>query len=239
MQWHSLRWPSWAKGADSFRRILLLTATAVAVLTATVLSFGLRLGSRNTGLEGGVTQVESIGLALVLLTIVPVIVAVLPLILPMRMRARLVLTGAIGGTVLSVLASPFLGALYLPLVFLLWAAVIVPWLRYRGNGRGTQVAWRIAFSIAMVVPPAFYGANLMWHSYEVTWATWAGVLLSLLLVALAAAGVRAGYLVAAALGGGMMIYAVVTYGMLFNETWLVGGLYLAIGLSAIVSTTRK
>ncbi|MBH0109946.1 hypothetical protein I6E81_07185 [Salinibacterium sp. NG22] len=228
-----------AMGADSSRSILLLTATAVAVLTAAVLSHILPHRSTTTALGDGVTQTGPAGLALVLLTLVPVIAAVLPLILPTRMRAGFTLAAAIAGTVLSAITLSFIGSLYLPLVFLLWAAVTGPWLRGHANGHGIRRILRIAFTIAIVVPPVIFGTNMIIHTFEVTWVTWAGVLLSLLLVGLFAGGARAGYLMAAALGVGMMIFAVIDFGMLSNDIWLAGGLYLTIGLSAFLANMKR
>ncbi|CAN5307573.1 hypothetical protein BH11ACT5_BH11ACT5_06580 [soil metagenome] len=228
-----------AKGTDSPRRLLLLTATAVAVVTAAVLSFALPHRSTTTEFADGSTLVEPVGLGLVLITLVPAIAAVLPLLLPMRMRAGVTLTAAIAGTVLTAVTLSHIGSLYLPLIFLLWAAVIVPWLRGRGKGTLTRIASRIAFTIAMIVPPVLVSTSLINRSFEISWIIWAGALLSVLLVGLFAGGVRAAYVLSAALGGGLMIYALIEFGSLFTETWTAGGLYLTIGLSAILTTVKR
>ena len=226
-------------GADSSRRVLLLAAIAVAVLTAALFSHVLPHRSMTTELGDGSTQVGPASFAPVLLALIPVIAAVLPLILPVRMRPAFVLAAAIAGTALWVITSFIIGPLYLPLLFLLWAAAIVPWLRGYANGERIRVALRVAFTIAIVVPPVLVGANLIVRGFDVTWTTWAGALLSILLIGLFAAGVRAGCLVAAALGVGLMIVAVADMGMLFEQVWLAGGVYLAVGLSAFLTRAQR
>ena len=227
-----------ATRADPSRRILLLTATAVAVLAAALLSHVLPQRSTTVELGDGATQTGA-AFALVLLTLVPVIASGLPLLLPIRMRAGFTLIAAVAGSVMLGITLSTIGSLYLPVVFLLWAAVIVPSLNGRGDGRGIRTALQIAFAIAILVPPVLFGSNLIIHSFEATWVIWVGAPLSLLLVGLFAGGVRAGYLAAASLGGAMMVFAVIDSGTLFNETWLAGGLYLTIGLSAFLTGKRR
>jgi uncharacterized membrane protein len=219
-----------ATGANSARRTLLMAAIAVSALTAVDFGFALAEARQNGNMRVDFTRV----LVMSFLTLVPVIVAVLPLVLPVRMRAGLTLTGAIAGSVLSAAALPLMGAPYLPVVMLLWAAVLIPWLHGRVGGRRGRIVTRVALSLAMVVPPALIGSDLVIHGFEFTWLVWPGAVLGVLLVGLAAADVRAGHMLAAVLGGGLMIFAMIERGPLFDLLWLPGSLYLTVGLCGLL-----
>lgn len=126
-----------------------------------------------------------------------------------------------------------------PLVLLLWAAVIVPSMMRRGTSRVAIRLWRLAATAFVALP------TLLTVSSAATGTTgldWIGVALwvvgPLVLAVLCACGFRAGYAVTALAGALVMIFAMVEPGFLFTAFWLLGGLYLTIGASGVVTVTR-
>jgi hypothetical protein len=223
-------------------RVLRAVAVALGVLIAVCVSFLLPSTALLLGLNQAGPDEQSIvqryGPGLAMLTLLPALIAAAPFALPTRSRG---VAGVVGTVILTALTcvSGELGLYYSPLVLLLWAAVIVPSMMRRGTSRVAIRLWRLA-AAAFVALPA-----LLTVSSAATGTTglgWIGVALwvvgPLVLAVLCACGFRAGYAVTALAGALVMILAMVEPGYLFTAFWLLGGLYLTIGASGVVTVAR-
>lgn len=224
-------------------RTLRAVAVALGVLTAVCVSFLLRSTALPFDLhQAGADEqriVQRYGPGLAMLTLLPALVAAAPFALPARARGVAEVVGAVILTPLTCLWAE-IGLYYFPLVFLLWAAIIVPWVMRRRIGRVAALSWRLAAAALVALPALLVVSSAATGTAGLTWvavALW--VVGPLVLAALCAYGIRAGYAVTAVAGALVMILAMVEPGFLFAAFWLFGGLYLMIGTSGFVAMRAK
>src|SRR5690606_35732657 len=99
--------------------------------------------------------------------------------------------------------------------------------------------WRAFGAVVLVLPALAMIAGLASGTFEadlglVAWTSVAVVLAILLWL-----GLRLGHVLVTAVGGAVMVLAVIDAGMLFLAFWVAGGVYLAIGVIAWVCGTAQ
>lgn len=224
-------------------RTLRSIAVALGVLTAVCVSFLLPSAALPSDLTQAGPDEQSImqrfGPGFALLTLLPALIAAAPLVLPARLRAKAGLAGAGGLTVLACVGGE-IGLYYVPLVLVLWAATVVPWVMRRNPGRVAVRSWRLAATAVVMLPALLLAVSAATGSVGVEWL---GVVLwivgPLVVGALCAYGLRAGYALTALAGALVMVFAMVDRGLLFAAFWLFGGLYVMIGASGFVTVRAR
>ena len=229
--------------AERAGRTLRAVAVAVGVLTAVCVSFLLPFAALPLGLgqagPDGQSIVQRYGPGFAMLTLLPVLIAAAPFVLPARTRRVAGVVGAVVLTAFTVVSGE-IGLYYFPLVLLLWAAVIVPSAMRRGIGRVAVRVWRLVATAFVALPAILIASSVATGTVGVDWL---GVALwgvgPLVLGALCAFGIRAGYAVTALAGALVMILAMVQPGLLFAAFWLFGGVYLMIGASGFAAMRAR
>ncbi|MDI6103735.1 hypothetical protein QLQ12_34485 [Actinoplanes sp. NEAU-A12] len=220
-------------------RALRTVAVALGVLIAAYVSFlmpsiELPLKSAHAGVEGQ-SVLRRYGPALAMLTLLPVLVAAMPAALPAKVRGPATAAAATGFTAFAFLSGN-LGLYYFPVALLLWAATIVPSLLRRGIGRVAARSWRLAAAAFIALPALPAAAGLFTGDSGIVWAAVAlWVVGPIVLAALCASGLRAGYAVTALAGALVMIAALLDHGFLFAAFWLFAAVFLTIGASGLTA----
>ncbi len=224
-------------------RTLRALAVALGVLTAVCVSFLLRSTALPLDLTEAGPDEQSImqryGPGLAMLTLLPALIAAGPFALPVRARGVAGVAGTVVLTALTFIGGE-LGLYYFPLVLLLWAATIVPWAVRRGIGRVAVRSWHLAAAAFVGLPGLLVASSAATGTVGIDWvgvALW--IVGPLVLAALCACGIRAGYAVTALAGALVMILAMVEPGFLFAAFWLLAGVYLTIGASGFVAVRAR
>lgn len=223
-------------GAERAARALSVVAVAAGVLIAVCVSFLLPsavpvdpLGA-DSGEQG---VVRRFGPGIALLTLLPALLVAAPLVLQGRARGAARFAGAAALTLFAC-ASGEIGLYYFPLALVAGAAALVPWAMRRGAGGRW---WRYLTGGVVAMPGVLVTVATAGGSVGVGWVGAALWIAGLLVVgALCACGIRAGYAVTALAGALVMISAMAERGFLFAAFWLFGGLYLAIGAGAYAAS---
>lgn len=164
----------------------------------------------------------------------PAVIGALPIVLPHKWMAMTALAMAIISSV-TVVAGLFTSGnlvMLTALAAVLWALVIAPAaVRSRGSAR---VALRIVGGILVGAP----GLGAFGSAVDITlWGALIGVAVIALGV-LVACGLRFSYWLVLALGVVVAIWSLFDAGMLMWAFWTIGGLWIALGLTAIVGHRR-
>lgn len=229
--------------ADRAWRILQGAAVVVAIIIGVVVAF--IMPSYSTS-EGTQTLTEANGLWVALIALVPALVALVPMAVPARAR---VLTASVAGVLLTAMAligGFTIGGFFLPTVLASWAALIV-WARLRGRGFG--IGWRIAGGMLTALPvlafllPVFGGMPGRYADpgSDLQLSAWAWPFLAavLVLAVLIAIGYRAAGWVLAVIGAVLVLWALVSGGLLTLLVIWLGGWWLTIGLAHAVTATKR
>ncbi|MEU6021793.1 hypothetical protein [Micromonospora sp. NPDC047134] len=219
-------------------RALRMVAVVLGVLTAVCVSFLLPSTALPSDLAGpeGQSIMRRLGPGFAMLTLLPALIAAVPFVVPPRVRE---VTGVVGAGVLTALACATgeVGLYYLPLVLMLWAATVVPWVLRRRIGRPGVRSWRLVAAGAVILPGLLLAFSVATGSLGIEWL---GVVLwivgPLVVGALCAFGLRIGYALTALAGALVMAFAITERGFLFAAFWVFGGLYLMIGATGVVTT---
>ncbi|SNU00562.1 hypothetical protein SAMN06298212_10294 [Ruaniaceae bacterium KH17] len=235
-----------ADPATKAQRLLLWAALAIGVVTAVLITFlmpmyeGISTETTVDGVEitttATATLFEEMGIAVGLIPLLPAALVLLPLLLPERLQRPFGWGVAAAVTVFSVIAGFTIGAFYLPMAFVLWAAMLVPvWIRCGRHPR-SGLAWRVAGALAIALPVVLVLVAALGRTVELV-AVPFGLTAAVVLVVAVLFGMRRPYadVVAAVLGAGMMLAAVLPGDLLMMAFWWTGGLWLTIGLSAIAA----
>ena len=224
--------PSSADPARRAARWLAVAAIAVGVLSAATIAFS------DAGVAG-----HGFGTT-VLLCALPTLLGGVPLVVPGRWGQGAAAAGAVAATafvafgLFSVFdASPSL-ALFAPLMLVLWAAVIVPPVAARMGGVARLIA-RIFASLLIVLPCAAIAIGVASGALGVN--AWALVIAAAIVVAgiLFALGSRIAYAAVALAGVVVLVTSLFDAGLLFLAVWTFGGLWIAVGTSALAATRRR
>lgn len=223
---------------------LLWTAAAlVGVLGGWLLAFettttGALFGSPGTTLVSDLsarTLVDRYGMFAAVLAALPMLLAVLPLVIPRKLRLPVGVMVAVALVILVALFPTTVGISYLPLAACAWAAVVVPWRVAHGLDLSTSPLWRL-FGALLAASPGLALIGL--STIGIVRVPLEGMIIAMVLLLLGGlfgAGLRAGYYAVACAGAFIMLYFCV-FGLALNPLiWLVGGMYLVIGLTAVAT----
>lgn len=228
--------PSPLEAARRARRALSIFAVAVGVLTAVSIPvFPGDLGAAGLG-------VTTLG------SLVPVVLAALPLVLPHRAGGVMTLATAVLVTLVAVFGSVgVLSDVYalmqteflLPLAFALWAAAIVPAVVGSTMGSKGRTALRVAGGVLIAAPSAVLLSLDLPGSVDGSSPVVLAVNLAILAIGVMfAVGIRVGYALTAVVGLLGLIGILFDPGLLFLLFWAAGGLWLALGVGALVGSRR-
>lgn len=224
-------------------------AVVVGVLTAVFVVFVLPLftehsvSSDSTGLvfeqNSTATLAERFGFGAALLALIPTGLAVLPLLLPRAARPSVAIANAILMTLFSVVSGFTVGGFYVPMAVLMWAAVFVPWRVRNRRGSAGNRTLRIIGGIVIALPVLLVLSGRLSGAILGGWPLVFGAVLVVSLGVLFALGFRLAYLAVALLGAVIMVLGLLDAGFLMLALWWFGGVWLALGLSAVVATTAR
>ncbi|MFT4218481.1 MAG: hypothetical protein QM619_15035 [Micropruina sp.] len=226
---------------------LLLAAAVVGAVTAVFTAFLFPVfASRTTvtGEDGSVvetadealTVAQFAGPVAALLLLIPASVAAAPLLVSRRHRDRVGLVAAASVTLFALVSGATVGFFFVPLVLVQWAAVLVPRALSRGFDLRSRPLWRVVLAVVLALPGVLLTAGMLSGAVA---ADWGGAGLGAVVLAVAglvAAGLRPAFIVVAVLGALGMIGTVVDPGLLLAATWLLGGLWLVLGLTGAALT---
>ncbi|GAA1625563.1 HAAS signaling domain-containing protein [Actinoplanes couchii] len=178
-----------------------------------------------------------------LLALLPALLAALPFALPPRLRERADIAAAALTTIYMAVffGTTTTGVLFLPMVLLLWAAVIVPWRMRHTRGRVAVRLWHATAGLLVALPGLAAAASI---SKEMIAVVSVGSLLYIAApfthAVLCALGFRAAYGVLAVAGTASMFAALYDdVGFLLLAFWWFGGLYLTVGAIGWVTTPTR
>lgn len=217
---------------------LSVAAVAVGLLTAVFVSFLLPGFTTGRAVPEDETSVQRFGLTLAAASLLPALVAAVVLLVPPRFRARTALVSAIALTLLALTSqlSPAtlgLGLMWLPQAMLAWAAVIVPWRVRRRPGSPAHLAWRIAAAVVLAGPGVVGVLGVLDRDVRLDPVAAVWIVTGPVLAVLYVVGVRVARLAVAGIGALVMLASVVMIGVLSPLFWLVGGVWLVLGLAAL------
>lgn len=217
--------------ADRAALRLRLGAVVIAVVTAVYFAFLLPL--YGSGDQAGVTLAQRFGPWASLLGLIPAVLISLTLVLPRRARRPLTLVTAV---LLSLLVGIGLtiGGLYIPLAMIMWACVLVPTAIKRHFDLAASPWWRVAGGLAIAAPTLIVSARSIAAPIEFASAYWTTLAVGVAAGVLFGLGLRAIYGLIALLGFASMVVSAALPDTFFLPLWWIGGVYLAIGLSAAV-----
>lgn len=216
-------------------------AVVVGVLTACFVAFVAPVfipmvrGYARYTTEAAPTLVANYGLGIALLAFIPALLAVLPLVLPQRVRMPVAVANAVVVAILAVLSFAVVGMFYVPLAALMWAAVVVPWRVANGLDLAKSPLWRVFGAVLVAAPGLLLISGLLTATAILAPGVVLIVAATIVLALLFALGVRVAYYLIAALGFAVMVLAMLSPGLLTMAFWWAGGLYLAVGLSAVAT----
>ncbi|MGO2060592.1 DUF1700 domain-containing protein [Microbacterium gubbeenense] len=173
----------------------------------------------------------------VLAVAVPVLLGATPLIVPRPWGSIGPVLAAIAATAI-VIAGFFLWGnlvMFTPLMFMLWAAAVVP-SATRSRGTGARLALRIIGGVAVALPGIVSVCAVATGTVEPTVYV---VLLGTAIVAvgaLFACGVRIAYVIVTASGAATLVASMFDPGLLFLGFWSAGGMWFALGIGALAGT---
>ncbi|MFT4295576.1 MAG: hypothetical protein QM582_09200 [Micropruina sp.] len=152
-----------------------------------------------------------------------------------RMQARLLLA-ALSVTLFALVSSATVGFFFVPLVLVLWSAVLVPRALSRGFDLRSRPLWRVVLAVVPALPGVLLAAGMLSGAVAADWGSVGLGVVALATAGLVAAGFRSAFVAVAVLGALGMIATVVDPSMLLAAPWLLGGVWLALGLTGAALT---
>lgn len=227
------------KRPDPFRRAVIalgVAAIGVGILTAVLVPLSAGELARTTGWG-----------PMILALVVPVALAALPLLLPriagiiasVASAVLMTVVVAVGLQVYARAVSPWGEAiLYVPMVVVLWTAVIVPVLARSRVGSAGRAFLRMVGAIAVVLPVGLAVLGAMSGAVNIAAPGVAACVVVVVLGVLFAVGLRAAYVAVAVLGCVGLVWTLFEPGLLFLAIWTFGGVWLSVGVGALAGTRR-
>ena len=188
----------------------------------------------------GARATEPLGMVLAAIILLPTLVATVPLLVPLRHRELATLGAAMVLTAFAASSSllpaiPGIVTLWLPMLLMAWAAVIIPWRLQRRAGGAPHPGWRISGAMVLAVPGIIGAHTLATGSARPDAGIVGVVCVILVLAALYGLGVRVVQPVVAT-AGALTLVANAAVGPWSSPLfWLLGGVWLVVGLGAIAS----
>lgn len=218
-----------ASGRRAERAAWLLQAAglAVAILTAAFSGFLMRGGGQAA-----------------LLSLIPIAIVALGLVLPTRYRLAYAWASAASVTAFAAIVSAIPAALlsvveYLPLLLVVWGAAVTPWRLSRGIGPREARVWRWVGAAVVALPAVWMGFAGLIGTFGLDWTAW--VVLAVLLAVAVWCGLGSRIAVSAVALAGAVLLSMPFFdgGFLTLLWWWVGGLFLAVGLPAVVAGRQR
>ncbi|GGD35098.1 hypothetical protein GCM10010915_14400 [Microbacterium faecale] len=220
-----------ARPDDRATRWLAIATVAVGALSAALMPF---IADGELGRGAVALGVE------VLLFALPILLGALPLVV---LRPWGYLAAVVAAIVTTGFVAVGLGwqgnlIMFMPLMFVTWAAVIVPPVARRGAS-GARITLRILGGCLVAFPGLFGVAGGIGGTVDLTVAVVIIGIVTLAAGALFACGVRAGYVIVALGGVVVLVTSLFDPGLLFLVFWSTGGLWIALGVGALAGARRR
>lgn len=209
------------------------TAAALALFAGVYVAFLMPLPVLIDGDAVIATLAAVGGFGAVLISFLPALLALMPLAVAEQTRQTLAVANAGVVTVLAVLVGLELGLYFAAAALMLWLTVVVPWRYRRGIASGQYVQWRIFGALVVALPAALILTSLASGTFETNVpSVLIGVGLAVLGV-LFGFGSRVTYYIVVAVGIAALVLTMVYPGLIAAAVWWIGGLYIAVGMTAI------
>lgn len=214
-------------------RILHLTAAVLGAFAAVYVAFMMPLPVIIDGNTVISTLAAVSGFGAVAISFLPTLLAIMPLAISAEGRQSIAVANAGVVTVLAVLVGLELGLFYAPAALMMWLAVIVPWRYRRGIASAQYIQWRVFGAIVVALPAALILTSLASGTFETNvQSVLIGVGLAVLGV-LFGFGSRVTYYLVVLVGLAALVLTMLYPGMIAAAVWWIGGLYIAVGMTAI------
>jgi uncharacterized membrane protein len=228
------------------------TTPTHSTTTGTVSSDGTNTYSTTTR-----TLIDAMGFWIVAIALVAPIVATVPLVVSRAARTATTTVCAALLTAMTIVSGFTIGRLFVPVVVLLWAAVIV---RVRLRGTGFGLGWRVAGCVLTVLPmlpilptfgafggSALFGARRRYADYTegsgpsvgLDSLGWVIVVAVFAVAALIVVGYRWAGWALAAIGLAALLTGLISGSLLSLMFIWLGGWWLTIGLAHAVTASRR